>query len=214
MADRAPPSRARRLWVQERLQQARRAADLLDRKRQILRREEARALTTLQVASGEWGRISRSAAGRALRAEALAGSWAVEVAARPLQGRARIEVDQQETAGVAHPGDARLDPATPTGLQAAASGPLLTAAAEVHAEALAAAARLAVADTTLRRLREERLLTERRQRAVTRIRIPALEDELRLLNERLEELERQDQVVVRWISDRRDGEGEVMPPGL
>ena len=203
MADRAPPSRARRLWVQERLQHARRAADLLDRKRQILRIEEERAARALDDARTGWKTTSTRAAGLALRAEALAGAWAVQVAGRPLQGRADVQVDERETVGVIHPGDALVDLPTPTGLQSAAGGPLIALAGGAHAEALRAAARLAVADTTVRRLQAERRLTERRQRAVARIRIPALEAELRLLNERLEELERQDQVVVRWVSGHR-----------
>lgn len=213
MADRAPPSRARRLWVQERLQHARRAADLLDRKRQILRIEEERAGRVLDEARTGWKTTSTGAAGLALRAEALAGAWAVQVAIRPLQDRAAIQVDLRETVGVIHPGDARVDLPVPTGLQSAACGPLIAVAAEAHAEALRTATRLAVADTTLRRLQTERLLTERRQRAVARIRIPALEEELRLLNERLEELERQDQVVVRWVSGHRSDDEPPIPSG-
>lgn len=211
MADRAAPSRARRLWVQERLRHARRAADLLDRKRQILRIEEETAGRARDEARMEWTRVSRLAAGRALRAEALAGTWAVQVAAHPAQGRAGIEVGAKETIGVVHPATARLDLPSATGLQRAAGGPLIAAAADAHADALRAAARLAVVESTVGRLHAERLLTERRQRAVARVRIPALESELRQLNERLEELERQDQVVIRWVSERRSPESGQTP---
>ena len=204
MADRAPPSRARRLWVHERLGHARRAADLLDRKRQILRVEEQQARLSRDRAGADWVQAGRRAAGAALRAEALGGAWAVTAASHPVQGRATIEVDEQETAGVVHPAGARLQLPGLTGVQSAAAGPAVSEAAEAHAGALGAAARLAVAESALSRLRAERSITERRQRAVARVRIPALEEELRLLDERLEELERQDQVVVRWVAGRKE----------
>ncbi len=204
MTDRAPPSRARRLWVQERLGHARRAADLLDRKRQILRVEEQQARLRRDRAGAEWDRAGRRAAGAALRAEALAGAWAVMATAHPVQGRATVEVDEHETAGVAHPAGARLQLPALTGVQSAAAGPAVSEAAEAHTAALEAAARLAVAESALGRLRAERSITERRQRAVSRVRIPALEEELRVLDERLEELERQDQIVVRWVAGRKE----------
>jgi vacuolar-type H+-ATPase subunit D/Vma8 len=137
---------------------------------------------------------------------ALGGASDVALASLPVAGGAVIEVGWPHTAGVRHPEIVQCElpdlPAEYAGTVNAAVAP----AAAAYRRALAAAVTHAAADASFHIVATELAATKRRHRAIERYRIPALEEELRLLALRLEELERQERIVSRWAeSRRRDG---------
>lgn len=202
MPESGAPGRARRLWIRDRLDRARRALDLLDRKRRILLAAEERMRPVRDRAAAEWADAAGKAVRDGRRADAVAGTWAVDLAAWSLRGGADVGAGWVRTVGISHPGEPDVHlPELPLSY-AAASGPEVTAAALAARRAVRAAAAVAAAERSLALLRAELAATERRHRAVERARIPALEDELRLLELRLDELERQERVVARWVSRR------------
>ena len=84
-----PPGRAGRLWLTRRLAVARRGADLLDRKLQVLRRELDRRRDSAARAAGEWERRRADADGWLLRAAASLIARSPPSSAARRQGRAR-----------------------------------------------------------------------------------------------------------------------------
>ncbi|HET9076087.1 MAG TPA: V-type ATP synthase subunit D [Acidimicrobiales bacterium] len=200
MVEGIPPGRAGRLWLEDRLGHARRALDLLDRKRRVLRLRVHEAARVRDRALESWRQASAEAQRAGLAARALAGTWTVRVASEPVRDRAAVAVAPGDTVGVRHPGRPSMElPQLPTAYQAAC-GPAVCEAAAAHRAALEAAAQLAVGERTFQLLRAELQITERRYRAVERVRLPALQRELQLLNLRLDELERQERITTRWAS--------------
>lgn len=202
MAESAPPGRARKLWLEGRLRWARRAVDLLDSKRHALLIEDRRLAEARQRTATEWDVAGREARTWAVRARASSGSWAVWVASSSLEREAAITVTGVHGAGVARPGAVDLHlPDLPAAARAA-TGPVVDEAADAHRRALRAAAAHAAAEAAYRLVHAELKETERRQRAIERIRIPALESELARLVLRLDELELQERLLSRWASVR------------
>jgi len=181
-----PPGRAGRLWLQRRLAVARRGADLLDRKLQVLRRELDQRRGWEASAAAEWQRRQADADSWLLRAALLGGERAVRLAAADTF--AEVTISYAATMGVRYPADA----ACTTPLPAGADGPALTAAREAHRAALAAAVRHAAAAEALRVLEAETLATRYRLRAIRDRWIPRLEQALGEVTFAIEELERAD----------------------
>ncbi len=206
MTERPSPSRARRLWLEERLRRARRAVDVLDRKRQVLLQEDRRLRERRERAVTAWLEADLDARRWAARARAVAGAGMISFASWQVEGRAELSASRTRTVGVDHPGEVRLElpPVSPELL--AAAGPAVQAAVASHRGALEAAADCAVAESAYRSVHAELQATERRQRAIERIRIPELESELWAVGLRLDELERQERMLSRWAAAGRDGQ--------
>lgn len=190
------------LWLEGRLRWAHRALDLLDSKRYALLIEDRRLAEVLRHTAARWDAAGREARAWAVRARASSGAWAVWLASSSLEADAAITVTTVRKAGVAHPGDVDLRlPALPAAARVA-TGPVIQEAAAAARQALRAAAAHAAAEAAYRIVHTELKETERHQRAIEHLRIPALESELAELMLRLDELERQERVVGHWAAAR------------
>lgn len=203
MADQVPPGRAGRLWLIGRLAAARRGLDLLDRKRQLLRRDLEHLALLRDDTARRWDRSCQEAERWGLRAGLLGGAADVALAADAVEGRARVEVTWRNSMGVWHPDEARCVPALPEPRALAAGNAALAPAAALYGEALRAGADHAAVDEAYRRVGTELRATERRLRGIERHRVPMLETALEQLQLRLEELEREQHIVTRWAQRRR-----------
>jgi V/A-type H+/Na+-transporting ATPase subunit D len=205
MPEQVPPGRAGRLWLRGRLASALRSAELLDRKRQLLRREQSRLAELREQTHESWVMSCSEAETWGLRAALLGGSADVALSGAGVGGRASVEVTWRNTMGVRHPDDPHcvlpvLEPA-----DSAAANAAVAPAAAAYRRALQAGVEYAVADTSFRVLDEELHATERRLRAIERRRVPMLEESLRRLELRLDELEREERIVTRWAQRRLQG---------
>ena len=198
MPERVPPGRVGRLWLLQRLDVARRGAELLDRKRQLLRREQQRLALLCEDTGREWEAACALAQQWGLRAAVLGGGAEVNLSAASVAGQARVVVTWQNTMGVRHPSEALCTLAVPEPTELAAANAAMGPAAAAYRRALEAAAAHAVAAAALHEIETELQATQRRVRAIEQHRIPQLEGALHTLMLRLEELEREERVVTRW----------------
>ncbi len=205
MPDQVPPGRAGRLWLRGRLGAAQRSMELLDRKRQLLRREQSRLAELREESNRRWVTSCSEAQTWGLRAALLSGSVHVAMSAAAVAGRAGVEVTWRNTMGVRHPDDPRCELPELEPADAAAADAAVAPAAAAYRQALEAGVAYAVVDKSFAMLDEELHATERRHRAIERRRVPRLEDALRRLELRLEELEREERVVTRWAQRRLQG---------
>jgi len=180
--------------------------ELLDRKRQLLRRERNRLAELREESHRRWVISCSEAETWSLRASILGGMADVARSSAAVAGRARVDVTWRNTMGVRHPDDPRCSLPTLAPAEAAAANAAVTPAAASYRRALEAGVAYAVADTSFNVLDLELRDTERRLRAIERRRVPLLEDGLRRLELHLDELEREERVVTRWAQRRRQGE--------
>ena len=200
MAENVAPSRTRRLWLVHRLDWARRSLELLERKRQILMVEHERLGKRLERARINWAVAAREARDRGLRAAALAGASDLALAASAVE-TTEIDLPWAELAGTRFPSEPNLRmPAFPATYAAAASASV-PPAVEAYRKAIVAAAEHAAAEAAFGVVDKQLAATKRRHRAIEGHRIPALEAELHFVVLRLDELEREQQVVNRWARD-------------
>jgi V/A-type H+-transporting ATPase subunit D len=200
-AVRHPPGRSGRLWLERRLAVARRAADLLDRKRQALISETERMRVLSERAQRNWGAAMGETRSWAARAAALTGEEQGEELTAHLGGHAAARVGWRSIMGVAYPAEVSIE------LPAGTAAPLAGTAAYDELEgaarrALAAALESAAATRAYALLRDELAHTARRQRLIDKRRVPDLAEQLRSLEQRLEEQERDEGVRVRWVARR------------
>ncbi|HUZ20263.1 MAG TPA: V-type ATP synthase subunit D [Acidimicrobiales bacterium] len=198
-----PPGRAGLLWLRSRLTSARRGAELLDRKRLLLRRERQRLESIRLETDRRWAAACSEAEHWGARATELGGASDVALAADALDARAAVDVPWRSTMGVRHPGEPRCELGILPPVAAAAAGGAVAPAAAAYRRALEAGVAHAAADASFRIIDAELRATERRLRALERRRLPALENELRSLVLRLDELEREERVATRWAQRRR-----------
>lgn len=178
-----PPGRAGRLRLERRLRVARRGADLLDRKLQILQAELGRFRDAEARTAAEWHRCCADAERWLLRASMLGGERAVRLA---VDGQlATVTIPYTLTMGVRHPASpACLIPAPATW-----DGPALTQTRQAHAAALEAAVQHAAGAEALRVIEAEALATRHRLRAIKDRWIPRLQQALAEVTLALEEQE-------------------------
>ena len=207
MAERIPPGRAGRLWLLAHLDAARRGRDLLDRKHQLLRREQERLALVAADRRAVWEHTAADAQRWSLRAAILGGTVTTTLLAQAIAGRATLSISWANTMGVRHPDDARCDFPALVPAAAVAGNAALAPAAEAHRTALEAAIAAAVATTALRRIEDELHATQRRLRGIERHRIPRLQRSLHELQFRLDEIEREERVVTRWARERGREDG-------
>jgi V/A-type H+-transporting ATPase subunit D len=188
MPEQLPAGRAGRLWLLDRIDAAQRGRDLLDRKRQLLRRqfdqlallaaERRHTLIAACVDAETW----------ALRAAMLGGSAETALVAGAVSGQATVSVSWRNTMGARHPEEAHCELPELAPAELAAGNAALRPAAEAYR----------VAETARQKIGAELQATQRRLRGIERHRVPALQDALRTLELQLEELEREERVVTRW----------------
>ncbi len=205
MAERIPPGRAGRLWLVSHLAAAHRGRDLLDRKHQLLRREQDRLAAVAGRLRTVWLDASANAQLWSLRAGVVGGTATTGLFAQATAGRATVTIDWANTMGVRHADTATYDfPSLAPEVAVAGNAALLPAAA-AHRAALAAAVDAAVVATALRRIEAERQATQRRLRGIEHHRIPRLDSALRSLQLQLDETEREEQVITRMARERQQG---------
>jgi V/A-type H+-transporting ATPase subunit D len=188
--------RSGRLRLEHRLETARRGAELLERKRRILSGELTRLRLITVRTQQEWHDAAGAAARWLARSQALDGAQHLAEAA-PAE-RASVEISWQAAMGVEYPGEAavRHPPWRPTGGSSA-----LVMAARAHREALEAAARHAAADRALALVGQELEATRLRQQAIERRWVPRLAGQLSRVTMQLDELEREENLRMRWAAD-------------
>jgi V/A-type H+/Na+-transporting ATPase subunit D len=198
----AGTGRADRLRLRRRLAVAGRASELLDRKHRILvgelHRFELEALRTCE----DWQRSAEVAALWLRRSAALDGQRGL-AAAMP-ESPATVTVEYADAMGVRYPVHATVAP--PAAPVRAGSSALAFAVA-AHREALAAAVRHAAITRATALLVAELNQVRARQRAIDNRLLPSLRDALRALEARFDELDREENVRVRWAADRLHSEG-------
>lgn len=182
----AVPGRAGRIRLVRRLETARGAADLLDRKLQILQGELARLRAAAAETAADWDQCQAEARTWLLRAALLGGERAVRLAG---DGQlADVRVSYATTMGIRYPATAActVPPARTW------DSPVLAGARQAHRAALAAAARHAAVTASVRLVADETRVTRYRLRAVQNRWIPRLEQALADVTFAIEELERAD----------------------
>jgi V/A-type H+-transporting ATPase subunit D len=186
-----PPGRAGRLWVDRRLQAARRAAELLDRKLNILQAGLSAHRESAELTRRQWERCCADAEAWLLRAVLLGGQRSIRLAADG--DGAEVRISYTVTAGVHHP--ARGTCGIPEPLTWA--GPATAEARKAHGAALAAAVSHAAATAALRLIEAEATATRYRLHAIRDRWIPRLEQARTEIAFALDELERADQARLR-----------------
>ena len=187
--------RAARAETERRLETARRGAELLDRKQQILRiaigNRAERSEQSLQ-------RFHEAAAGASLwlgRALALDGLGHIREAVPDTLAEA--EIRWGGAMGISYPEDAAVN--LPAQMPSSGSSALAYAAA-AHREALAAAVVHAADARSVLLLSRELAATRTRQRAVEHRWIPKLEAELERILRSLAEQELEESLRLRWAA--------------
>ncbi len=205
MAERIPPGRAGRLWLVSHLAAAHRGRDLLDRKHQLLRREQERLAAVSDELRTAWLAACADAQRWSLRAGIVGGTVTTALFAQAVAGRATATIVWANTMGVRHADSGNCEfPELAADVAVAGNAALLPAAA-AHRTALAAAVNAAVVATALRRIEAERQATQRRLRGIEHHRIPRLDAALHALQLQLDETEREEQVVTRMARERQQG---------
>ena len=194
-----PPGRAGRLWLQRRLETARRGADLLDRKLRILQSELARLRDSAARTFAEWDRCQADADRWLLRAGMLDGQRAIRLAAD--SSFADVTISYATIMGIRFPASVTCTIPPPAGWD----GPVLTAARHSQRAALTAAVRHAAAAEALRVIEDEAAITRYRFRAVQDRWIPRLEQALAEVTFAIEEQERADAARLRLATSTLTG---------
>ena len=213
MAVRVPAGRAGRLWLQGRLDVARRAEDLLGRKERLLRAEEGRLGAAAEEAAREWADAWREAEVWAGRASLLGGP--VDLAryrARTGPAPAEARITWRNAMGITYPSGSTL--VLPDPPPAPWPNSALPRAGAANRRAVQAALRHATAAYAHTQVHAELAATRRRRRAVSERWIPELERALSLLDTRLDELEREEHVRSRWARTQRRTEPTQGPSAL
>lgn len=191
MALRIPPGRAGRIWLVGRLEIAHRGAELLDRKRQALLREQAVTRAELERARAAWLEAAAEAARWSARATVLDGPSRLDQLSRHVDGRATLAVSWTNLMGARLPRAAEPSlPAVPA-LSALGAGAATVLAAHAARRATIAAARYAIAERAEAELTHELGRAARRLRALERRWIPQHEQALARLDLVLDENQRE-----------------------
>ncbi len=196
----SPASRADRVRIEARLAVAERGAELLGRKRRILEDELERMRLAADRQREEFEVAAREADHWLARAAAIDGAEGIARSAAP--PTAAAELTWSVTIGVRFPAEAEavLPEAAPVSGSSA-----LAYAAVAHRLAVEAAIRHAASEESVRRIAAELLTTRQRERAVTHRWVPRLEASLSDLRRRIDDLELEENLRVRWSAGRQDG---------
>ncbi len=213
MALRIPPGRAGRRWLASRIDTARRARDLLDEKRAVLRTQTRTAEARAATADEEWHRRAREAETWRLRSALLDGERPLQLAAGRDSGHADVSIAWRSAMGVTYPASIDITLPPPLDLRLLGGGSALAFAADAHREALRAAAEAAAARLAYERLDAELSSTVRRLRAIETRWLPQHEQALVLLEVALGETERAEAARNRWLARRAEASAESRVTG-
>jgi len=203
MALRIPPGRAGRTWLVGRLEIARRGAELLDRKRQALLREQAPVSNEADAARRAWRDAAERAELWSARAAVLDGAGRLELLARHVDQPATLEVRRSNLMGARLLSLDAVDVPEPLPVSALGGSSAAVIAARACGEATQAAARWAVSEHAEHELSAELGRTARRLRGLRDRWIPDLEAALADLNLVLDENQREQAARVRWLMRRQ-----------
>lgn len=192
----ADVGRAARLRVQRQLSTARHGVELLERKQRIIATEHERLLLRQDERTDPWERAATEARAWADRAAAADGWPTIAATSPPTPATVRVGVDS--VMGVQFPGEATVD--LPRARRAGGSSSLSYAVAAVGA-AVEAAAAYATVRRAAATIAAELAATRTRRRAIEHRWIPQLEDRLTTIERALDELEREENLRVRWAVD-------------
>lgn len=200
---RHPPGRGGRLWLRHRIAIATSGAELLDKKRRALLQELRRIRVLARETEAEWITAAAEAEMWVTRAGVLAGEEKLRALAAT-RGRASVDVRWKSSMGVTYAAETHVDfghvPAPASGGSAAAD-----LAVPAAARAVEAGVRNAAAQSALRRISAELAITSRRHRALERRWLPSLTAAAARLDERLDELEREEATRSAWAVRRAGG---------
>jgi V/A-type H+-transporting ATPase subunit D len=203
---RIPPGRAGRIWLVERLDVARQGAEVLDRKRQALLREQRRVRADAEQARAEWRRSAAQVELWSIRASFLDGPGRLELLVRHVHEPAAVDVSWSNLMGAWLPTSQTvvLPDLPPVSALGGSSAAVLLARA--CGEATHAAARAAAAERAETEIATELRRTAVRLRALRQRWIPQHETALAELDLALDETQREEAVHVRWRTRRRGAE--------
>ena len=199
MALRIPPGRAGRIWLVRRLDVARRGAELLDRKRQVLLRELARVRTEAADAERAWHDAAAQVALWSARAAILDGPGRLELLARHVQQPASLELSWTNLMGARLPSVERIDLPDPPPLSALGGSSATVLLARACADATRAAVRYVALQRAEAELSAELRRAARRLRALQNRWIPQHEAALASLDLALDESQREQSARARWV---------------
>ena len=207
MALRIPPGRAGRTWLLRRLEIARRGAELLDRKRQVLLREQVRIRAEAADALQAWNAAAAQASLWSDRATMLDGAGKLELLAQHVRANGSLEMSWSNLMGARIPAVETVALPDPPAFSALGGSSATVMAALACGEAVRAAARYAVAERADLELSAELGRAGRRLRALQNRWIPQHEDALTRLDLALDENQREQATRVRWLTHRPPPEG-------
>ena len=199
MALRIPPGRAGRIWLVRRLDVARRGAELLDRKRQVLLRELAQVRTEAADAERAWHDAAAQVALWSARAAILDGPGRLELLARHAQQPASLELSWTNLMGARLPSVERIDLPDPPPLSALGGSSATVLLARACADATRAAVRYVALQRAEAELSAELRRAARRLRALQNRWIPQHEAALASLDLALDESQREQSARARWV---------------
>jgi len=200
---RAPPGRAGRIWLVRRLETARRGAELLDRKRQALLREQARVRQEAADARQGWEDAAALLTLWSARAAMLDGAGRLELLARHVEQPASLRLAWSNLMGARIPSIERITVPDPPPLSALGGSSAAVLLARAACEATRAAARHAAAERAQAEISAELARAARRLRALQDRWIPQHEQALAQLDLALDESQREQAARVRWLTRRR-----------
>ncbi|MFI9357967.1 V-type ATP synthase subunit D [Streptomyces lydicus] len=202
----APPTgRAARLRLRHSLQVAERGADLLDRQLHLLRSELDRRRAAEATASATWETRVREARTWLRRGLLLGGESALRTAS--LVSAADVTVEWRDALGVRHPGGVSVSAGARAADDPAPGNTALVHARRAHCAAVTAAAEYGAAAAASRLVEAQMRRTRLRVRALRRLRIPRLQQELTAVELALEQAEHEDAVRRRRAAEGRSGHG-------
>lgn len=187
---RVPPGRAGKLWLTRRIHSGKLAADLLDRKLQVLRVAYERYDAQRRTAEAAWREAWRAADKWGLRGAVSGGARQLRLSA-PAEP-ARLRVAWEAVMGVRYPTGAECLLPEPSPVDRGPGGAALAQATIAYREAVQAAAAYGAAAAACQVLNGEIVATRRRLRAINDRWIPRLEQRLDRLRQELDETEREE----------------------
>lgn len=203
MPVRVPPGRAGRIWLVHRLATARRGAQLLDRKRQALLRQQASIRQEATDARRVWEDAAARVDAWSRRTWMLDGPERLELLTRHVTGPVTFDLSWSNLMGARLPSAGELIVPDPPPFSALGGSSAAVLLAEACREAAGAAARHATAQRALAEVSAELARAARRLRALQERWIPEHEQALARLDLALDESQREQAARVRWLTTRR-----------
>jgi V/A-type H+-transporting ATPase subunit D len=197
---RVPPGRAGRLWLRERLEAARKAADLLEHKQRELEVELKRIGTIAERRERAWEDAARDAAEWLARADVVGTALSIRLASELLKRPAEVQLQWRQVMGVRYAADHVTRVPEPSRVSSLSGGSALAPATSAYRSAVDAAVGHAVARSALARIRTEIDRTTRRLRALQLRAIPAHERALSALELALDEKSREEAIAAHWAA--------------